>query len=250
MVYDIRQWVLARVKRAILDYGMIAPGDRVAVGMSGGKDSASLLYVLKLLQGFWPFGFELHAVFVDLGWPMEIDVLRRYCAQLEVPFYFQPTDIQEVVFQVRKEKNPCALCANLRRGALNNTARDLGCNKVALGHHLDDAIETFFMSLIYTGQFRTFSPVTLLSRSGLTMIRPLVYLTAGNVQTLARQENLPVLANLCPVSGTTKREEAKGLVAELVHRYPDFRERFLNALQTADLRNLWPERSTLPGKRN
>ncbi|NHM27541.1 tRNA 2-thiocytidine biosynthesis protein TtcA [Desulfofundulus sp. TPOSR] len=240
MSKEFQRYVVTRVKRAIVDYGMIADGDRVAVGLSGGKDSSVLLHILNLVRRVAPIKFSLHGIYVDPGWDMEVNVLREFCEHEGVPFYYKPTNIAEVVFDIRQEKNPCALCANLRRGALNNTARDLGCNKVALGHHLDDVIETFFMSLFYTGQFRTFSPITYLSRSDVTMIRPLIYLTQEHVREMARQKNLPVLENPCPVNGKTKRQEMREFVANLLIRYPELHLRFLNALKTADLRNLWP----------
>ncbi|WP_027718265.1 tRNA 2-thiocytidine biosynthesis TtcA family protein [Desulfovirgula thermocuniculi] len=235
-----QRYIISQVKRAVVDYGMIAEGDRVAVGLSGGKDSGVLLHALNIVRRVSPVKFSLHGVFVDPGWEMEVNVLREFCEKEGVPFYYKPTNIAQVVFDIRQEKNPCALCANLRRGALNTTARELGCNKVALGHHLDDAIETFFMSLFYNGQFRTFSPITYLSRSGLTMIRPLIYLTQEQVKEMARQKKIPVLDNPCPVSGKTVRQEMKEFVQELVARYPELHLRFLNAFKTADLRNLWP----------
>ncbi|MCL6560245.1 MAG: tRNA 2-thiocytidine biosynthesis TtcA family protein [Firmicutes bacterium] len=223
----------------MVDYNMVSPGDRIAVALSGGKDSAVLLYALTRVLRVSPVKFALQAIFIDLGWEMEISALRDFCESLGIPFYYKPSEIGKIVFEARKEKNPCALCSNLRRGVLNNTAIELGCNKVALGHHLDDAIETFFMSLFYNGQFRTFAPATYLDRSGLTMIRPLIYLFSEHVARLARELQLPVIENPCPASGLTKREEAKQAVLSLVRFCPEFKERFLNALRTADLRNLW-----------
>lgn len=242
MAKEFRQWVLARVKKAIVDYGLITSGDRVAVGLSGGKDSAVLLHVLNRIRRVAPVKFELHGIFIDAGWPVEVKILQEFCQREEVPFYYKPTDIATVVFDVRREKNPCSLCANLRRGALNNTAIELGCKKVALGHHLDDVLETFLMSLFFTGQFHTFSPVTFLDRSGVTVIRPLVYLQQEHVRALARLERLPLLENPCPASGKTRRQEMRQVVTELAGRYPDLRERFLHALQTAGSCNLWPAR--------
>lgn len=221
------------------DYSMVKYGDHLAVALSGGKDSAVLLYALTHVLRVSPVKFTLHGIYINLGWPVEVNALREFCESLQVPFYYKPSDIGKIVFEARREKSPCALCSNLRRGVLNSTTLELGCNKVALGHHLDDAIETFFMSLFYTGQFRTFAPATYLERSGLTMIRPLVYLFQEHIQRLARELNLPVIENPCPVSGLTKREEVKQVVKNLVERYPHFKERFLNALKTADLQNLW-----------
>ncbi len=237
---DFRKWALAKVKRAIVDYGMIAGGDRVAVGLSGGKDSGVLLYALDAVRRTAPIEFEIYGIFLDLGFGMDIAPLAEFSRRIGVPFRYQATDIGQTVFDLRDEKNPCALCSNLRRGALNDLALGLGCNKVALGHHLDDVVDTFFMSLFYTGQLRTFSPNTFLDRTGLYMIRPLVYLGQETVRELAALEKVPVIENPCPVSGFTKREEVKQLVAGLRSRYPDLREKVLSALQGADLKNLWP----------
>ncbi|KUK82843.1 MAG: putative ATPase [Pelotomaculum thermopropionicum] len=242
MAKSFRKQFLGAVKKAVTDFGMIEEGDRVAVGMSGGKDSTSLLHALYLVGRSAPVKFMLEAVFVDLGWPMDVPLLEEFCAARGISLHVVKTDIGEIVFKRRKGQNPCALCAHLRRGAFHGKALELGCGKVALGHQLDDALETFFMSLFYTGQLRTFSPSTFLDRSGLTMIRPLIYLTSEDVRTWAKRENLPVLSNPCPASGITKRDEARKLVAELTERYPELKARFLTALQTFDRRNLWPER--------
>ena len=163
---------------------------------------------------------------------------------LQVPFHVLPTDIGEIVFELRNEKNPCALCANLRRGALNGLAVDLGCKKVALGHHLDDVVETFFLSLMYNGQFRTFEPNTYLDRRDIHMIRPLIYLEQETVKELALLGKVPVIKNPCPVNGKTKREEMKQVIRELKNRYPDVTQKMLTALKTTDMKNLWPPLQT------
>ncbi|MCL6477456.1 MAG: tRNA 2-thiocytidine(32) synthetase TtcA [Peptococcaceae bacterium] len=237
---DFRRWALAKVKRAIVDYGMIADGDRLAVGLSGGKDSGVLLYALDAVRRTAPVKFKIYGIYLDLGFGMDVSPLGELCRRMGIDFICQATDIGQIVFDVRNEKNPCALCSTLRRGALNELALQLGCNRVALGHHLDDVVDTFFMSLFYTGQFRTFSPNTFLDRTGLYMIRPLVYLGQETVKELAVMEKIPVIENPCPVSGFTKRQEIKAVVKGLKSRYPDLREKFLSALQGADLRNLWP----------
>ncbi len=242
-----RQWFLGLVKRAIYDYAMIKDGDRVTVGISGGKDSISLLHALWLISRTTPLVFDLEAIYIDLGFGMDAAALESACRERGIPFHTVKTEIGKVATESLGRGGPCALCAHLRRGALNNAAKELGCSVVALGHHLDDAIETFFMSLFYNGQFRTFAPLTYLDRANLTMIRPLVYLTAEDVSYWAKTENLPVLPNPCPASGRTKREEARQLVGELAARYPDLRLRFLNAFKTLDPRNLWP--APLPKKR-
>lgn len=242
MVKDYRKWFLGRVKRAITDFCMIEDGDRVAVGMSGGKDSTSLLHALYLIRRTAPVRFGLEAVFVDMGWPMDVSLLAEFCRSRGVELSVVKTGIAEIVFEHRPDRSPCALCAHLRRGAFHGKALELGCNKVALGHHLDDVVETFFMSLFYTGQFRTFAPNTFLNRTGLYMIRPLIYLPAEEIRAWVEREGLPAIPNPCPVSGNTKREEARELVAELTERCPELKERFLTALLTLDPRNLWPER--------
>ncbi len=246
MAKDYHKWFLGRVKKAIKDFGMIEDGDRVAVGLSGGKDSTSLLHALRLISRSAPVKFELEAVFIDLGWPVDISLLESFCRDRGVPFHVVKTDIAEIVFEVRKGENPCALCAHLRRGAFHGKALEQGCSRVALGHHLDDAIETFLMSLSYTGQLRTFSPCTFLDRSGLTMIRPLVYLPSEDVRAWAEMEKLLTMTNPCPAAGRTKRDQAREILSYLTQQFPDFKSRFLNALMTFDRRNLWP----VPGCKN
>jgi tRNA(Ile)-lysidine synthase TilS/MesJ len=243
LIKNYRKWFLASVKRAIYDFGMLQDGDRVAVAFSGGKDSVTLLYALDLLSRSLPVKFELAAaVFVKTGWPMDLPVIEEFCRSLNVPFHVAETEIAKIVFEDRKDGSPCAICSHLRRGALHSKVLELGCNKVALGHHLDDVIETFFMSMIYTGQMRVFSPVTFLDRTGLTMIRPLVYHPSENIVSFVEKENLPFISNPCPANGATQREVVKNLIADLVERFPNLKARFLNSLQTFDQRNLWPER--------
>lgn len=242
MAKNYRQWFLARVKRAIYDFNMLQGGDRVTVAFSGGKDSAATLYSLALLKRILPIRFELvAAVFVKIGWPVDLQVLENFCSSIKASFHVVETEISEIVFEKRGGNNPCAICSHLRRGALHGKVLELGVNKVTLGHHLDDVIETFFMSLIYTGQLRVFSPATFLDRTGLTMIRPLVYLPSEEVISFVEKEGLPFVSNPCPVNGFTQREVAKKLIASLAKQFPDFKSRFLTSLQTFDQRNLWPE---------
>lgn len=224
------KWFFTRVKRTIYNFKMISEGDRVAVGISGGKDSAALLYIMRQFQRHAPFDFSLHAVYVHLGWPIELDPLRRLTEKLGIPFHVEETVIAKVVFERRQEKNPCALCANMRRGALHQAALDLGCNKVALGHHLDDAVQTFMMNLIYTGYLGTFKPVTYLDRTNLHLIRPLILLPESTLAALVERERLPLTKNPCPISGKTKRSEMAALFNELVVRYPDLRDKCRSAL--------------------
>ncbi|MBE3580293.1 MAG: tRNA 2-thiocytidine biosynthesis protein TtcA [Thermoanaerobacteraceae bacterium] len=227
------KWFLTPVKRAVYKYNMITAGDRIAVGASGGKDSSVLLYVLWLLRNFSSLDFHFEVVFVDLGWEVDFRPLAGFCRRLDIPFHVERTAIGPIVFQYRRESNPCALCSHLRRGALNEAARRLGCNKVALGHHLDDLLETFLLNWLYNGRFATFLPVTYLTRKGLTVIRPLIYLPEATVAGVAKVEHLPVLPNPCPAAGRTKRHEVKRTVSLLEEGHPHIRHRFLAALEAA-----------------
>ncbi|SMB99987.1 tRNA(Ile)-lysidine synthase TilS/MesJ [Thermanaeromonas toyohensis ToBE] len=228
------KWFLSKVKRAIQRYEMIKPQDKILVGASGGKDSSALLYILWLLKNFSPLEFEFEAVFLDLGWGLDPAPLAGFCREHGIPFHVEPTVIKAIVFDYRREEHPCALCSHLRRGALNKVALRLGCNKVALGHHLDDLLETFLLNWLYNGRFSTFLPATYLTQSGLTVIRPLIYLREATVEALTRKENLPVLTNPCPAAGHTRRKEIKELVKFLATKYPYIRERFLTAWEAAN----------------
>lgn len=220
------------VGRAIMDYGMIREGDRIAIGLSGGKDSLALVYALAHFRRVAPVRFELSAITIDAGWPgSNYEPLQGFLAQFDVPLAIEQTRIGDIVFKARQEANPCSLCANLRRGALNSRAAALGCNKVALAHHLDDAIETMLMSLLLEGRLHCFRPVTHLTRRDITVIRPLVYVWERDIAELARELNFPVVANPCPVNHRTQREEMKRLIVELDSRFPGARKRLAAALR-------------------
>lgn len=239
MKKDIKK-ALGCIRRADTDFGLIAEGDRIAVGVSGGKDSLLLLYALSLYRNFCPHSFSLEAITVSLGLePFDVSAVEKLCTRLEVPYTIVPTDIGKVVFDIRKEKNPCALCANMRRGTLNTAARKAGCNKVALGHHSDDAIETFLMSLFYEGRINVFSPSTYLSRSDLTVIRPFVYLPEQTILSAAKDLELPIVTSPCPACGTTNRQKTKELITELSKTIPDIKEKLLGALANTEQYNLW-----------
>ncbi len=239
---NYRRWFLTRVKKAISDYSMISDGDRVVAGVSGGKDSTALLFILAYLKSYSHLRFELEAVMLDLGWgEVDFGPHRELCRRLEVPLHIRAHPVAQIISE-KADMNPCALCGKLRAGILNNIALDLGASRVALGHHLDDVIETWFLNLIFTGQMKTFLPSTYLSNTGLTLIRPLVYLPERVTVGLVRSEELPVITNPCPYNGFTKRDEMKRIVRELSARYPDFRERFLTGLQNVSLENLWKQR--------
>ncbi len=231
------KWFLNTVKRTIIKYAMIKEGDNLALGVSGGKDSSALLYIMSLVQLHAPFPFSMQAVFVDMGWEMDIAPLRDLCLRLQIPFFVEKTHISRIVFEVRKEKNPCSLCAKLRRGALHKAAKNLGCNRVALGHHLDDALETFFLNLFYSGTMGTFKPHTYLDRRDLYLIRPLICLREKVIVSLVKKENLPSIENPCPVAGKTKRGEMGEIVDFIALRYPFLYERFLTSLEKS---GIWP----------
>lgn len=225
------QKLLSLVRKCVEEYDMIKPNDRIAVGVSGGKDSLALLWALASLRRFYPVPFSLQAITIDMGMGMDLAPLAEFCDRLDVPFNVVKTQIKEIVFDIRKEENPCSLCAKLRRGSLNNAAREVGCTKVALGHHLDDAVETFLMSLFYEARISCFRPVTWLDRSGVTVIRPMLYTDEAFVRRAATELQLPITKTKCPADGNTKRQETKDLIHDLRGRYPDLREQIMGAMQ-------------------
>ena len=225
------QKLIGLVRRCIEDYKMIEPGDRIAVGVSGGKDSLALLVFLAELRKYHSHPFEVEAITIDLGMGMDYSGIRKLCEELDVPFTLVETQIGPVIFEHRKESNPCSLCAKMRRGALNLALLDRRLNKLALGHHFDDAVETFVMSLIYEGRISCFQPVTNLDRMGVIQIRPMLYLHEKTVDNFVTRMNLPVLENRCPVDKSTKREEIKQLIYNLSMTYPDLKDRIFGAMQ-------------------
>ncbi len=228
--------LLSLTRRCVEDYQMIEAGDDIAVGLSGGKDSLALLASLAALRRFFPQPFTLRALTVDMGIPgMDFSPLQAYCDALEVPFTRIPSQIHHVIFEQRQEKNPCALCANMRRGVLHEHLQQIGCHKIALGHHYDDAVETFLLSLFYEGRFSCFRPVTYLDRSEVTQIRPLLYCGEELLQRFAEREALPVLHNPCPANGGTKRQEVKELIVTLRAQYPKLKEHIFRAMQRLPL---------------
>ena len=226
------QKLLGLMRRCVEDYDMIHAGDTVAVGVSGGKDSMALLTLLSALREFYPEPFEVEAITIDLGFPgMDFRPVADYCRDLGVPYTLVDTKIKTVVFDLRQEKNPCSMCAKMRRGALNDAIRARGVTKIALGHHRDDAVETFLMSLLYEGRISCFQPVTYLDRSGVTQIRPMLYIPEKSLVHLAERMDLPVVENECPADKTSKRHEIKDLIYELSGRYPDLKDRVMGAIQ-------------------
>lgn len=226
------QQMLSHMRRAVDDYYMIAPGDRIAVGLSGGKDSLAVLAAAKALQRFYPIPFHLEAITLDMGMEgMNFTPLQDYCEKLDVPYTIEKTEIKQIVFDYRQEKNPCALCANLRRGALNTVAKSRGLNKIMLGHHYDDVIETFMLSLLFEGRISCFSPVTYLDRMEITLLRPFIYIEEKEIKRFAQREQLPVVHNTCPADGNTKREYAKTLLNQLEHEHHGTKQRMFTAMR-------------------
>ena len=229
------QKLIGLVRRCAEDYNMISPGDRIAVGVSGGKDSLALLVFLAELRKYNHKPFEVEAITIDMGLGMDYSGIENLCKELNVPFHLVQTQIGPLIFEHRKEKNPCSLCAKMRRGALNEALLERGMNKLALGHHYDDAVETFLMSLLFEGRISCFQPVTDLDRSGVIQIRPMLYIHEKTIDNFVSRNNLPVLENRCPVDKTTKREEVKQLIFELSARYPDLKDRVFGAMQRLPL---------------
>lgn len=235
---------LSYARKAVEDYNMIEDGDFIAVGVSGGKDSLTLLRVMAELKKFYPKKFEMCAVSIDMGYEgMDFSPIADLCGGLKVGYHIEKTDIREIIFDIRKEKNPCSLCANMRRGALNEAAKKLGCRKTALGHHFDDVIETFVMNLIYEGRIGCFRPVTYLDRTDITVIRPLVYMPENFVRCFAKEFELPVVKNLCTADGSTKREYVKNLIFELDRGNPGLKKRLFTAIKGSGIDG-WEEKNS------
>lgn len=230
------QQLYSHVRRALDDYGMVEDGDKIAIGISGGKDSLTLLYALAGLRKFYSKKFDLVAISVDLGIaPIDMSAIEQLCEELDVPLTLIPTKIGPIIFDERKESSPCSLCAKMRKGALNEAAIKLGCNKVAYAHHMDDIIETMFLSMIYEGKFYAFPPVTHLDKSNLTVIRPLMYLLEVDVIGFKNKYNLPVVKNPCPADGYTRREYTKQLIRQINQENPGVKKRFFHAIETGNI---------------
>ena len=223
--------ILGYARKAINDFGMIKAGDKVAVGLSGGKDSILTLITLAQLRKFYPEKFEVIAITLDMGVEgFDVTSLKKLCEEYDVEYIIEKTHIKEIVFDIRKEKNPCSLCANLRRGILYDTAKKYGCNKVALGHHMDDVMETFMMSLIYEGRIHTFLPVTYLSRKDIYVIRPMIYTPESEIKHLVKKYGIEIVKNNCPANGETKRQYIKELIAGIAKENKGVRESIFGAI--------------------
>ena len=231
------QRLLSLTRKAIDDHKQINEGDRIAVGISGGKDSLTLLYALANLKRFYPNRYELGAITVDLGLPeFDTEPIAKICASLDVPYTVVKTDIYSIIFNDRKESNPCSLCAKMRKGSLNEAIKAQGYNKVAYAHHKDDVVETLMMSLIYEGRFHTFSPVTYLDRTQITVIRPMIYIDEADVIGFANKMDLPVAGKLCPADGYTKREYVKDLIAKINKENPGVKDRMFTAIEGSGIK--------------
>ncbi len=226
------QKILSYMRKAIEEYNMIEENDKIAVCLSGGKDSITLLHAFKALQRFYPKKFELIAISINPGFEFfDTTLLQNLCDNLEIPLFIEKTHTKEIVFDIRKEKNPCSLCANLRRGAINSIAVREGCNKIALGHNQDDVLETFLLNLFYTGSIGTFSPVSHMDRTGITLIRPLVYTPEKETKRFVKKNNLTVMPKVCPMDGTSKREDMRLMIFSLQKNIPMIRANLFGAIQ-------------------
>lgn len=237
------QKLLSYTRKAIDEYQMIDEGDHIAVGISGGKDSLTLLYALKGLQRFYPKHFELSAITIDLGYSAcDFTPVVKLCEELDVPYQILKTDIAHILFEERKETHPCSLCAKMRKGALNQAVKEMNCNKVAYAHHKDDIIETMILSLFFEGRFYSFSPRTYLDRMDLTVIRPIMFVDEADVIGFRNKYNLPVVTSRCPIDGNTKRQYAKELLADLNREHPGVKQRMFTAILNGNIKG-WPERT-------
>lgn len=234
------QKMLSVMRKGISKYNLIADGDKIAVGVSGGKDSVALLKLLAEYRRFSPERFSLVAISIDLNFnntPTDFSPIAKLCEELDVPYFVEKTDIGQIVFDVRKETNPCALCSKMRKGALHSLAKEKGCNKVALGHHADDVIDTFLLSLFYEGRLSTFAPKSYLDKIDLTLIRPLVMVKEMNV--VAYSKTLPIVKSCCPANKLTKREDVKDKVKEIAKDIPNIRDMIFTALTHPERYNLF-----------
>ena len=232
------QKVMSQVRRALDDYHMITDNDRIAVGISGGKDSLTLLLALHGLMRFYPKPFTLHAVTVDLGFDnLDLDKIQELCNKIEIPYTIVKTQIAEIVFEGHREENPCSLCAKLRKGAFNNAIKKEGCNKIAYAHHRDDMIATMFLSLLYEGRFQALEPVTYLEKSGLTLIRPLLYMRESDVVGFTNKAALPVVKSPCPADGKTRRKYVEELLRRIDRDTPGAKNRIFTAIENGWLDN-------------
>lgn len=232
--------ILGCIRKAVQDFDMIQDGAKVAVGISGGKDSMTLLYALKLFQRFSPVKYDLEALTISLGFEdFNLQSVEDFCKKINVPYTVKETKIAQIVFEARKEKNPCSLCANMRRGALHNLIKERGLTTLALGHHSDDAIETLFLNIFYAGSISTFSPKSFMCRKKIHVIRPMIYAKESEIVGEVKRNNIPVVTSPCPMDKNTKREEMKSRLKKIYKEIPGSRDRIMTALKNKHQINLW-----------
>ena len=230
------QRILSHLRRAVDTYKMIDDNDKIAVGVSAGKDSLTLLCGLARLKSFYPKKFDITAITIDSGFDnFDLTDVKKLCEELNVEYHIIPANIKQIVFDIRKEKNPCSLCSKMMHGALNKAAKNIGCNKVALAHHLDDSVETFMLNLIYESRISSFSPVTYLDRMDLTVIRPLIYAPEKEIRSFAKNQSLPVVKSSCPIDKKTKREDVKILLNDLSKKYKNFKYNIFSAIEKSEI---------------
>lgn len=233
------QKILGYMRKAIDEFNMIEQNDKIAVAVSGGKDSFTMLLGLKNLQRFYPKKFQIIAVCVNPGFEFfNSKLIKDFCKNIDIPFFEELSHSKEIVFDIRKEKNPCSLCANLRRGALNTVAIRQGCNKIALGHNEEDVLETFLLNLFYTGSINTFAPVSFMDRSKITLIRPMIYTPEKYIKNFIKKNNIEVMPKACPMDGTSKREDMKNLIKHFQKDLPHIRSNLYGAIKRANI-NGW-----------
>lgn len=231
------QRILSYIRKAVDDYNMIEDGDKIAVGLSGGKDSITLLMGLKALQRFYDKKFDIVAISVNPGFEFfNSEFLKKTCDDIGVQYVEEKSHIKEIVFDIRNEKNPCSLCANLRRGILNSTAIREGCNKIALGHNEDDVLETFFLNLLYGGNINTFAPTSYMDRSKITLIRPLIYAPEKSIKTFIKKNNIEVMPKCCPMDGVSKREDMKKLIWNFQKEIPNVKANIYGAIKRSNIK--------------
>ena len=241
---EAMQTILSHMRKAIEEYDMIEEGDKIAVALSGGKDSITLLAALKAMQRFYPKKYDMIAISIHPGFEFfNTDILQSVCKKYDVPLFIEESHIKEIVFDIRQEKNPCSLCANLRRGILNSTAIRENCNKIALGHNEDDVLETFLLNLFYTGTIHTFSPMSYMDRSKMTLIRPLIYTSEKETRRFIRKNELEIMPKACPMDGHSKREDMKDLIQELKPDIPHVRANLYGAIKRSNIKG-WEKKTS------